>query len=110
MFVQDKFFFVRCQCIVDRSFNIFVVIFHKVAHYSTGQEGRLSTGVCCAAYCFNVADKRTVQFVQPTPEAVDDVDIDTQNIYCGACTWKGRLRELVESHTFLTESWKVPSK
>ncbi len=47
---------------------------------------------------FNVADERTVQFVQLATGTSGDVDIDTQNNYCGACSWQGSLDELVASH------------
>ena len=48
---------------------------------------------------FNVGGERMVKFVQLTSNELVDVDLDTQNMYCGACSWQGSLSELVESHT-----------
>lgn len=47
---------------------------------------------------FKVVYERTVQFVQLATGTSGDVNIDTQNICCGACSWRGSLDELVESH------------
>jgi len=43
---------------------------------------------------FKVVYERTVQFVQLATGNSSDVDIDTQNICCGACSWRGSLDEL----------------
>lgn len=47
---------------------------------------------------FQVGYERTVQIIQLATGAPSDVDIDTHNICCGACSWQGSLDELVESH------------
>ena len=46
---------------------------------------------------FQIAYERTVQFMQLVTGDFNDEDIDEQNIYCGACSWHGRLDEVVES-------------
>jgi hypothetical protein len=46
---------------------------------------------------FHVAGDRTIEFVQETAGELCDTVIDTDNICCGACSWQGRLDEVVES-------------
>ena len=47
---------------------------------------------------FKVVAERKVQCVQSSADSLDAADIVSQKIYCGACSWQGRLEEMVESH------------
>lgn len=47
---------------------------------------------------FKVVSKRIVQIIQSPPSSFDAGETDLENICCGACSWQGRLDELIESH------------
>ena len=46
---------------------------------------------------FHVAEGRAIEFVQETAGEICDIVIDTEAVCCGACSWQGRLDEVVES-------------
>lgn len=47
---------------------------------------------------FNIVGDRAVEFVMLASDTVEDINLDTQNIYCGACAWQGGIDEVVESY------------
>jgi hypothetical protein len=53
---------------------------------------------CDERIVFQMDTDRHPVIARPDQQAKDATLIDPDHLYCGACTWKGSARDLVESH------------